>query len=204
MFALYEYREHMKIIHPKYKCEQCQKICASSGELKNHIASHSDIRDYACENCDYKAKTLKHLNAHEKVCTGRVRISSGELAVKNTLEAKKIAYCREKSFRDCKDKNPLPFDFYLLQHNAIIEYDGEQHFGPIKRFRGQKGFEKTQRHDVIKNAYCVANNIQLLRIKYTDRERVEELISAFLETITPIIGVVPIKLCECARIGHRN
>jgi len=45
---------------------------------------------------------------------------------------------------------------------------------------GLEAFEQTQRRDTIKTAYCAANNIRLLRIKYTDFERVQELIEEFL------------------------
>ena len=45
-----------------------------------------------------------------------------------------------------------------------IEYDGIQHFEPIKLFGGEKEFLKTQKKDRIKNEYCINNNIRLIRI----------------------------------------
>jgi len=115
-----------------------------------------------------------------KVCTGGDRMSSGEYAIKGVLDAMKVNYQREMRFADCKSTNSLPFDFYLPQHMAAIEYDGKQHFEPIEYFGGQSTLERTQRHDAIKNAYCESNNIRLLRIKYTDFDRIQELIETFL------------------------
>jgi len=107
-------------------------------------------------------------------------MSSGEFAVKGILDAMGIQYEREMRFVDCKDQRTLPFDFYLPQQVAVIEYDGEQHFRPTTNWGGQEAFEKLQLHDAIKNAYCAKNNIRLLRIKYTDFERVQELITEFI------------------------
>ena len=55
----------------------------------------------------------------------------------------------QKRFNDCKNKQPLPFDFYINNTNIIhlndtiisidlfcIEYDGEQHFRSIEFFGG--------------------------------------------------------------------
>jgi hypothetical protein len=48
-----------------------------------------------------------------------------------------------------------------------IECDGIQHFEPIKHFGGVEQFKIRQKHDKIKNTYCLLNNIQLIRIPYT-------------------------------------
>ena len=76
---------------------------------------------------------------------------------------------------------PLPFDFYIPQYNLCIEFDGKQHFIPTD-FKSNsteeeklKYFELVQMRDNIKTDYCKNNNINLLRIKYT--ENIEEKLS---------------------------
>lgn len=57
--------------------------------------------------------------------------SKGEVLIQKILEQNNIQYIKEKAFPDCRfqDTNGLArFDFYLLDYNIIIEYDGEQHF----------------------------------------------------------------------------
>ena len=49
-----------------------------------------------------------------------------------------------------------------------IEYDGEQHFMPIKWFGGDEGLENIKIRDGIKNKFCQDNNIKLLRISYKE------------------------------------
>ena len=81
------------------------------------------------------------------------------------LKAKKLSFCKEKTFKDLK-KGLYRFDFYIYNLNgapAIVEVDGEQHFKPIY---GRQAFLKGQEHDRQKNSYCLANNIALYRIPY--------------------------------------
>lgn len=94
--------------------------------------------------------------------------SKGEISIKNILGNLRINYITQYKFDNCIDKNKLAFDFYLPNYNMCIEYDGLQHFKPIKRFGGYDGFNITQKHDKIKNEYCKNNNIKLLRIKYNE------------------------------------
>jgi hypothetical protein len=50
----------------------------------------------------------------------------------------------------------------------VIEYNGLQHYKPIKFFGGQKGFNYLQSRDKVKEQYCLDNNIKLLVISYKD------------------------------------
>jgi hypothetical protein len=65
--------------------------------------------------------------------------------------------------------------------NSIIEYDGEQHFQPV-RFNGmplkeaKKRFFSLSKRDQIKNKYCQDQNINLIRIPYTEFKNVESIL----------------------------
>ena len=94
--------------------------------------------------------------------------SKGELKIKRLLEKYKINFYEQKTFIDCKDKGLLKFDFYLPYHNICIEYDGEQHFKPIKKWGGEENLKKIKYRDNIKNKYCIDKNITLIRINYNE------------------------------------
>lgn len=94
------------------------------------------------------------------------KFSSLELIVKNFLELHKIDFICQYRYDDCCDKLPLPFDFYLPKYNTLIEIDGKQHFYPS--MGGNESFEIRQKHDNIKNQYCLNHNIPLIRIPYTE------------------------------------
>ena len=93
-------------------------------------------------------------------------VSKGEQYVIDILEYNKIKYIYQKRFEGCKNKQPLPFDFYLPDYNICIEYDGIQHFKPVEFFGGKKAHMKTKINDLIKDQYCDDNNIKLIRINY--------------------------------------
>lgn len=82
------------------------------------------------------------------------------------------------TYLDCRDKNPLPFDFYLPEYNILIEVDGEGHYKPIPRGsmsyeEAIKALEIVQKHDMIKTQYCIDNDIALIRIPYWERKNLE-------------------------------
>ena len=69
----------------------------------------------------------------------------------------------------------------------LIEFDGEQHFKPVK-FSGNEDLAKHQfkickEHDEIKNSYCKSNSIKLLRIsnKKKIKESIEKMFNDYPE-----------------------
>jgi len=105
--------------------------------------------------------------------------SSGENLVRVYLEGKNINFKQYYRFDKCVSEvnnkcYKLPFDFYLPDYNILIEYDGEQHYKPIKIWGGQEGFERQQKLDLIKNKFAVDNDINLIRIPYKVK-KIEDL-----------------------------
>ena len=89
-----------------------------------------------------------------------------EKRVSEYLKSKNIDFKREYRFKDCKDKIPLPFDFYLPKLNICIETDGKQHYEVVNSFGGEEDFNKRKLHDEIQNESCHKKNIKLIRIPY--------------------------------------
>lgn len=94
--------------------------------------------------------------------------SHGERFIAVFLESLGVLYEREKHFCGCEFKRKLLFDFYIPSKNMCIEYDGLQHFKPVKYFGGDRSFKKLKKYDSIKNDYCRDNGINLIRISYKD------------------------------------
>jgi len=102
--------------------------------------------------------------------------SYGEILVKKYLDNNNISYKEQYSFKNCRDKNRLTFDFYLPDYDVLIEYDGEQHFQKIDFFGGEEKFKKQQKRDQIKNNYCKTNNIDIIRIPYIFKNYIDEIL----------------------------
>lgn len=101
--------------------------------------------------------------------------SKGERAVAKVLDKLNISYERESKFI-----KRMRFDFKLIDYNAFIEFDGEQHFRPVNGWGGEKAFKSLKRRDEIKNNYCLSKGYELLRIPYWEIENVNEIVTEFV------------------------
>lgn len=106
-------------------------------------------------------------------------------------EKKIIEYCKknnilfepQKTFSECKNIKPLPFDFYLPEYNICIEYQGEQHYQLVRfgnRIDSEQDLKDRQERDKIKKDFCKQNNISLLEIPYWDYKKIEQILEDFL------------------------
>ena len=118
-------------------------------------------------------------------------VSLGEEKIIKILKENNIAFQTQKTFDDCIFPDTLAkakFDFYLIDYNTLIGFDGLQHFSYQKNssiFTKEKT-DKIKEHDEFKNEYCLKNNINLIRIPYThyDSMQLEDLLplsSSFLK-----------------------
>lgn len=105
--------------------------------------------------------------------------SSGEAIVRAYLDDHQIEYIPQMRFKDCRDKKPLPFDFFLPEYNICIEFDGQQHF---EEFEGFADFEITKKHDAMKTQYCFDHGIKLIRIPYYDGHHIDEILTQNIHT----------------------
>lgn len=101
-------------------------------------------------------------------------ISVGEKAIRDILIKNNMKYSEQHSFKDCRNRYILKFDFYLPDCNTIVEYDGKQHF--IPGWNSFKEFERTKENDIIKNKYCLDNGIKIIRISYLDFKNIEDIL----------------------------
>jgi hypothetical protein len=117
---------------------------------------HGDKYDYSLTNytgsnkkvkikCDIHAVFNQTPHNHLKgngcpIC----RESVGEKQIRQFLITNEIKFIRQYKFNDCRNILPLPFDFYLPEHNMCIEFQGRQHYIPVKQFGGVSGFAKTK------------------------------------------------------------
>lgn len=98
--------------------------------------------------------------------------SKGERKISEVLHELNIDFKVEASFDELlSDKGfPLRFDFGIESKNLLIEYDGKQHYEHIEGWITLDDFHKLQYHDKMKNEFCEKNNINLLRIRYDDKD----------------------------------
>lgn len=105
-----------------------------------------------------------HLNS--KSGCPKCQTSKGENQIAVWLKENNITY--EYQYNIKINNSNHYYDFYLSKYNIIIEYNGLQHYKPIKFFGGQEGFNYLQERDKLKKEYCEQNNIKMIIISYKD------------------------------------
>lgn len=103
--------------------------------------------------------------------------SKGEKRIRKWLEENNFTFESQKEFEILLGIGGgfLSYDFYLLEQNILIEYQGEFHDGEVNNFV-KENLEYQQEHDKRKVEYAKLNNIILLEIWYWDFEHIEEIL----------------------------
>lgn len=144
---------------------------------------------WICSKCGHKWKTnmIADRTSGEKGCPN-CRSSHGEKRIYSYLEKMGMSngkdFYLEKKFPNCKNERTLPFDFYIPKLNLLIEYNGEQHYKPLKIFGGEKRFFDRLRNDSIKRKFCKKEKIELLEISYLDFDNIEKILSKQINKYT--------------------
>lgn len=150
-----------------------------SYENVKYVSSKTQVEIICQLHGSFFQKPIHHLN-HRSGCP-KCRFSKAVIDICNILENNKITFTPEYRFDDCRNSNPLPYDFFINEHQLCIEYDGEQHFKAVDFWGGHEGYIKQQQNDTIKTNYCLENNINLLRIRY-DEDHISVLKEYFKNT----------------------
>ena len=150
-------------------------------------STHAKRRQYRCK-CDCGNETIA---TSTYLLTGQTRScgclnSYYNIYIQKLLDELKIEY--QKEFKVCIDNIRYRFDFYLPKYDLMIEYDGEQHYKPMRYHKDNEDkniedFIKRQKRDEIKNNYCRDNNINLLRIPYYEKENIDSIIINYLQRL---------------------
>ena len=200
-------KRHIKLTHEKVKsfiCDICGKSCSLKYNLEEHIRlRHSKLKLYKCNYCELMFGTPGNRNSHEEckhINDENKRASPGEQMVINVLNKCKIKFEREKSFQHLRSKNGgmlkydfgIPFSENNVTKYLLIEYDGEHHATPV-RYRGIP-LEKAEyicsyiiENDKLKNSYAFDNNIPLIRLKFSDNTKLEQIIVRFIREFSLIL-----------------
>jgi hypothetical protein len=178
---------------PKCKKEKLYNLFADTKEgfIKKAEKLHGDNYDYdlveyfnaakkikiKCKKHNYVFEATPNNHLRGKGCP-KCKASKGELKIRNFLLKEKINFSEQRKFYGCEHKNSLIFDFYLIDKNLLIEYQGEQHYMYCNQFHNhnKKSLQHQQVKDQIKWQYAKDNNIKFLEIAYWDYENIESIL----------------------------
>jgi hypothetical protein len=138
---------------------------------------------WKCRECRHEWKATIHNRSNGRNCP-ECNLSKGELRIKDILIKFNILYISQKEFDGLigLGNGLLSYDFYLLDYNLLIEYQGIQHEKFCRGLhKSKKDFEKQREHDRHKKEYAYNNNIKLLEIWYWDYDNIEEILTNYLK-----------------------
>jgi DNA-directed RNA polymerase subunit RPC12/RpoP len=130
---------------------------------------------WVCNKCGCKWQARIALRSQGGGCP-ICNKSKGENKIMKFLNRYNIYYLTPYSFKECRDKHALLFDFYIPQYNVCIEYQGIQHFLPIDFFGGMEGYLSLIKRDNIKKRYCQEKSIKLIAISYNDFNKIDNIL----------------------------
>ena len=161
--------EFIKQAKEKYK----DKYGYNKVKYKN---AHSKIIITCKKHGDFK-QTPAHFLYNDVGCN-KCFISKAETLIIEYLDNMKIKYKYQKYHNFLGKK--IYFDFYLIDINIYIEYDGEQHFLDNK-FNDKYSSITNKNNDIFKNCFICNKNKILLRIHYKDKNNIIEIINNFIK-----------------------
>ena len=103
--------------------------------------------------------------------------SKGEAKITKLLEEYNIPFQKQYGFEDLHNEQGRGyyFDFAILFNGTLsylIEFDGIQHFSRERQFsQNEDAFDRIVERDCKKNDYCIKHNIPLIRIPYTQFDK---------------------------------
>jgi len=126
---------------------------------------------FQCKKCKHiwESSSVSMIN-NATTCPNCCHVYKGEQIISQLLVEWGYNFETQHKFDDCINKKHLRFDFYLPDFKTCIEFDGRQHFKPVF---GQENLEKTKANDIIKNEYCLKNDIKLIRIPFWEFKNIE-------------------------------
>lgn len=148
--------------------------------IGEYINSTTPIKIY-CNTHNYEFQTTPVDILNRVSCCPKSFKTYKEETMCSLIESWGYNIDRQHCFDECRDVNLLKFDCYLTDFNTVIEYDGENHYFPVKYGTQSwddaiRKHEYTKKHDKIKNDFCVKNKINLIRVPYFEFENMDSFL----------------------------
>lgn len=138
-----------------------------------HIQRAKSKIPVTCKLCKYKwfPTIADHINS-QSGCPNCVS-SKGEEECFNVLKTLSIEFKKEYTIEQLPRKR---YDFYFQRNNLsyLLEFDGLQHFEERSHFCKKQSFEERQEMDRIKTKVALEAGYRLIRIDYTQIDKIEE------------------------------
>lgn len=182
------------------------KGCLYCGQHKNYKEKFEEqLKEYGDESFSLVSKfdsNAKHVLIRHEDCGFIFRIkpqsivsnkkiscpkckrleSKGEEKIRKYLENNNIEFDSQVRYPEL---GRLSFDFRVVQEKQVIliEFQGDQHYRPVKCFGGIEHFFKQQKYDEEKRQFCLNNNYTLIEIPYRDMNKIDSYLNFLVQRL---------------------
>lgn len=166
--------------------KEVDEMLARAGykRIGSYMKNHKSL-EVECDNGHHTTITMGNFSrgVRCKYC----QATSGEKEIMKTLENMRLKYEKEYTFTNSETGTYMYFDFAIFEEDSekvdfIIEFDGQHHFYENTLF--DTPLKEYQERDRRKNSYCSIHEIPLLRIPYTEKGRVHDIIDSYISNGT--------------------
>jgi hypothetical protein len=165
----------------KYLYEEVKQVFLENGceLLSKEYINNSQLLEYKCSCGNISKIKFNHfIQGHRCM---NCKMSRGERKIKKYLLENNIKFVQQLTFKECRNKKPLRFDFAIFDNKDnllfLIEYNGEQHYKNVKYFEKRGSLEYTQSNDEIKINFCKDKSIDLLVIPFSQYNTIENILT---------------------------
>jgi hypothetical protein len=206
--------------NPRQKWCECEKDHMLPNQ--SHLVPEIDVEKNAKDGIDINLPigSPKKIHWKCKVCAhqwpakvwDRAHLGTGcppcaELAIIPRMERDTLEILTElhianfipgKKFAKCRNKRVLKWDNFIPElggFGALIETDGPQHFGPWTRHHEEertRKFKDSQICDRIKNRFVEAEPYHFLRIAWSLRGQVKQIVAKFIADLVSHTELTPL------------
>jgi very-short-patch-repair endonuclease len=185
-----------KIVNAKHGCHKCanhlnrtkeeinELLQSRSIELIDNHQKTNERRWFKCHQCQHVWKTLVANVLFQTGCPAcknkNEKLFKQELYTNNL----KFNYQVKLSDLDTSTDKKYVVDFYLPEFNTIIEYNGKQHYQPVKFNNisdelAMKNFQQQQIRDEFVKSWCDNNNIKLIQVdgRYIFNNKIKDYVA---------------------------
>ena len=185
-------------LYQKAGCFECYKKSRALTQeefIERAIKIHGDKYDYSevnyvnmytkvkifCKDCQEYFWKIFSDHIYNKGGCPYCKEPLGEKEIRVWLENHSVLFSKYQKFEGLKLIHDLDIDVYINKINLGIEYQGVQHFKPVRyggisEERAKEAFEKQQARDKVKENYFKNSDIDLLCIHYKDYDKIDEIL----------------------------
>ena len=161
--------------------EHCQEVARQRGGTVISTVYHNNNTEVEWK-CHVKEHTSWRATPGNVMYNGTwcpfCQISKGEREISDILTKHGFTFEQQKGFPFSQRRK---YDFFILSHNTLIEYDGKQHFIVTGHYTGSsEHLDYSHRVDSFKTNIARLNGYNVIRIDYTMRDKIEQWLIGLL------------------------